>query len=93
MQRVSSDTPPTRADPPLSYREALFDAMYSTISQSSSLETPLTMVGKSVANIVGVAGVATPTLGNREDTDLTLKGAWSHLWERQLQRCKYMHVA
>ena len=91
MFRSSSDSQLETKPDALGYSEAVFDAKFSGVTQQTTpLETPVSIaLGKGMGVAVSGVSIPTPVLEKeKEECDCTLKGQWSHLWERQLHRCK-----
>jgi len=72
----------------LAYREALFDAKFSTAAPlTSPLEMPMTQGALNKVSLVASIASGLP-LNKTDHTDCQLKGVWSTLFEKQLQRCR-----
>ena len=72
----------------LAYKEALFDAKFTIPAQQTTpLETPIGLT-LNKASLVASIAASTPVVKG-DHTDCVLKGVWSQLWEKQIQRCNY----
>ena len=89
MFRSSSDSQLETKPDAVGYFEAAFDVKFSGVMQQTTpLETPVsTALGKGMGVAVSGISIPTPVL-EKEERDCTLKGQWSHIWEKQLHRCK-----